>query len=113
MHAGEAHALLARPVWALATLLNAWAPLGGAYHAPGFTKTAAGLVMLRGLAAGGAVGVAVFNLPAGCRPSAQKLFPAISNNVTAIVEVLTNGDVKLTVGSAVYVALDGICFTTD
>lgn len=92
------------------TFLNAWSNLGSGFTGAGYFKDQSGIVHLRGLVTGGTVGAAIFNLPAGYRPSAQESFAIQSNNVFGRCDVTPAGDVFATAGSNVYFSLSGISF---
>ncbi len=70
------------------------------------------MVHLRGLAAGGVVGTAIFTLPVGYRPSVagSVLHPVISNGALGGVVVDSAGVVTLLVGSNVYADLSPVHF---
>ncbi len=70
------------------------------------------MVHLRGLAAGGVVGTAIFTLPVGYRPSVagSVLQPVISNGALGGVVVDSAGVVTLLVGSNVYADLSPVHF---
>ena len=70
------------------------------------------MVHLRGLAAGGVVGTAIFTLPVGYRPSvAGAVFqPVISNGALGGVVVDSAGVVTLLIGSNVYADLSPVHF---
>jgi len=98
------------------SLLNSWvttfATTNG-LQVPGYIKDPNGYVEIRGIASGGTVGSAIFQLPAGYRPALPQFF--ICNNAAAgtshRVEVNATGDVILsTGGSNTYISFSGIRF---
>ena len=96
---------------------NGWGNFGGAYATAAYRLEADGTtVRLRGLIAGGASGVAAFQLPAGFRPPGTKslLFASYGGGVTAAwVQVDPNGNVDVVwITSNGSLILDGITFST-
>ena len=103
-------AMQAAPTWTAPTLVNGWANFGGGFNSAGYYKRG-GRVYLRGMIAGGTVGMEAFVLPTGFRPPARELHTAISNNALGRVDVLASGNVQIsTIASNVFISLDGISF---
>ncbi len=102
------------PPWNALLLVNDWSDYQNAYATSGFTKTSAGVVMLKGLirktaTQGASETIAV--LPPGYRPSEQLIFQTETNpNVASRVDITTGGNIILSVGSNGWVSLDGIKF---
>jgi hypothetical protein len=98
--------------WVTATLLNSWTSFSATYNDPAYARDSLGVVHLRGAAKGGVASpaLALFVLPAGFRPNKDMIFPVVSNDLFGLVIVQANGNVLMTVGSGVYVSLDGIDF---
>lgn len=69
-----------------------------------------GLVIFRGTASGGSLNTNIFVLPENIRPAATRTFPISANGAFGVVTVLTNGEVRQTVGALTNVFLDGIAF---
>ena len=67
---------------------------------------------LRGLIKGGIVSFnsPVFTLPADYRPAAQELFSTLANSQAARVDVKSNGQVVVVLGTNQWVNLDGLSF---
>lgn len=107
-HPGELQPAVTERAFALPVLLNGWTNYGQGYTDAGWRKDAMGVVWLRGLLKGGALGVPVFTLPARCQPSRTWNLAVHSNAALGIVEVRTNGDIVLTNGSNTYFSLDGL-----
>lgn len=112
--------------WTSATLSAPWGNFDtypcnttNGYNCAGYTKTADGTVMLRGLVktTGDPTNSTIFNLPVGYRPLQQNYFLVGAGGQTARVNVFPNGNVVLvsygTGGNSNYVSLDSINFTTQ
>jgi hypothetical protein len=98
-------------------LLNGFGNYGNGYASVGFYKDKENRVHLRGLAntAGNPLSQAIFNLPAGYRPSTSgRLIMMVgNNNGMARIDILANGDVQVQSGSTGWFSLDGISFRAD
>lgn len=92
------------------TLLNSWVNYGSPYSDLSYCKNSESMVMLRGSVKNGSSGV-IFTLPDGYRPSAQLVFPIVSNNAFGRIDIGSDGNVVLNVGTNASVALDGITFS--
>src|SRR5690606_31955805 len=92
------------------TLAGSWTNTGGIWTTPGYWKDADGNVHIQGTVGGGS-GV-IFTLPTGYRPAAAHLFPSVAGGAVAGIEVLTNGTVSLSFGTATGLSLAGIKFRT-
>ena len=82
--------------WHNASYRNGWKTAGDA--AVQYTKTADGIVQIRGVATGGSLenDAAIINLPVGYRPSRFIYKKALNNSYgTAIVVIYANGDVTV------------------
>lgn len=104
------------PIWVPPTLQNNWRNYDISYNKPGFTKTKAGVVMLRGMIAGGtaSVGANLFQLPEGYRPDYPLTFETITNsNVFSGVTVTADGIVAVEKADNGWLSLDGIYFTAS
>lgn len=104
------------PIWVPPTLQNNWRNYNDSYNKPGFTKTSAGIVMLRGLIASGtaSTNTTLFVLPEGYRPTYRLAFETITNsNVYSRVYVDTNGTVLIVKADTGWLSLDGIYFPAD
>jgi competence protein ComGC len=84
------------------------------YPAAAYTKTAAGVVLLRGMvekatpvSSGDVIGV----LPSNARPSGVLIFQTSTNsNVASRVDVYPNGEIRIITGDAGWTSLEGISF---
>jgi hypothetical protein len=86
--------------WQAPVFQNAWADLGGAWQVAEF-RFVGDLVEIRGVIAGGTIGLAAFTLPVGYRPPADLVFAASSNGAFGSFTITAAGVVTPTVGSAV------------
>lgn len=115
-HYGETASLVAElakpvdPFAAPAAFLNSWANYGAPYNSAGYFKDKEGVVHLRGLIAGGAVGSAAFTLPVGYRPANTEFGATQATGAFATYRVLNTGDVVPFSGTNTYFSLDGITF---
>lgn len=101
--------------WINGTYQNSWvsnnAPMFGAAS---YRLDADGVVHLRGLVQGGAIGSVIFNLPAGFRPSKTIIRSNQSSNTQGRLDIHNNGNVLQQMGTAGgWVTLDGIQFTAE
>ena len=84
------------------------------YSKIGYTKTSAGVVMLKGLVekstpitSGDVIGI----LPPSARPTDILIYQtSTSSNVSSRVDIYPNGEIRVNVGSAAWVSLEGITF---
>lgn len=96
----------------IAPALNApWINYGDGFANAGFHKNKLGQVFLQGLVRNGN-NTLIFTLPAGHRPTATQIFTAVSNAPSGFsrVDILTNGEVRISGAIPTYVSLDGINF---
>lgn len=98
------------PLWTPLILQNGWNTYGGAFSTAAYTKTSAGMVILKGMIKGGSGVIA--NLPAGYRPATFEslIFENSSNQTFGRLDVNAAGDIVVSVGSNVWFSLDGISF---
>lgn len=96
---------------------SGWGNLGNPWSKAAFRKDAEGFVWLKGCVNAGTVGVGtpIFTLPVGYRPAnnEQLRFNCISNNTVGAVNVYSNGQVNLEVGSNAYLFLDPVRFKAE
>ena len=98
------------PQWASLSLENGWTDYGPPYATPSYTKTKAGVVLLRGLVKNANPSLVPATLPAGYRPSNQIMFISSSNQAIARLDIKNDGRIELPVGSPLWFALDNIAF---
>ena len=94
--------------WQAPTFQNSWQNYDTTYESGGYMKDSLGFVHIQVLVKSGVVGQTIFTLPAGYRPLKQHIFMVNSNNAVGRIDIFTDGQVKLTSGSNVYVSLSGI-----
>lgn len=82
--------------WSTPALLNAWTVYAG--NTIGYIRSG-NLVTVKGIATGGTIGAAVFNLPVGYRPSYSPNLATVSNGALGYMYVTTGGDVVASTGS--------------
>lgn len=100
--------------WTNLTLQNSWVYYGSPYAVPAYTKTADGMVDLKGLIKTGASGTVIANLPVGYRPSANLIFQVETNaNVNGRIDVRSNGDIYASLTDPGWAGLDNISFRAE
>jgi hypothetical protein len=83
------------------------------YAFPSFRKDRNGIVSLRGIIKGGAIGQSFFRLPAAYCPRTVKIFAAVSNNSLSRITIYPRPvpcPVFANFGSNAWVSLDGITY---
>jgi hypothetical protein len=99
--------------WCGFTFQNSWQNyLASTYSTGAYTKGADGVVQLKGLLNGGAIGTVVTNLPVGYRPAHQLLIAIESGNFGA-VDIYPNGNVMVSIGATGWSALDSVNFMAE
>lgn len=100
------------PLWATPVLQNNWTDYNNTYATAAYTKTSAGVVVLKGLIKSGTAtsGTVIFNLPVGYRPATDIIFQNITNTAPGRVDISSSGNVRFEVGSNAWYSLDGISF---
>ena len=103
------------PQWETILLQNTWTDFSPEYTSAQYTKTKAGVVMVKGLIkrTGGAavVGEFIGNLPDGYRPEGGTLlFGTSSAGYSARVDVAPDGNMFMSSGDAAWLSLDTIRF---
>jgi hypothetical protein len=81
---------------------NGWVNFGGVYSPVSFRKDSAGVVHIQGLVKSGTLGTTIFTLPGGYRPSIQLLNAVLTSDALGRLDILTDGSVLESVGTAVY-----------
>ena len=97
------------------TLLNSWVEYGSPFGTPQYWLANDGTVRLHGAVKSGTLGVAVFTLPEGFRPSTKRRFVVSATNASTdvfdTVSITSDGNVIVEVtGSNNFVSFDGISF---
>lgn len=101
------------PVLGGVGFVNAWGNLGAGFSTAAYRKDERGIVMLKGVVAGGAAGNTIFTLPAGFRPVEITLRGTVANGAFGHVQITPAGLVQHQSGSTVYISLDGISFLAE
>lgn len=102
--------------WCTLTLQSGWVHYGAPFSTVEYTKTADGMVYVKGFIKSGTVSYdTIFaQLPAGYRPSGRLLFEVqISDSAVGRVDVEANGNLKIGIASNVWLTLDGISFMAE
>jgi hypothetical protein len=101
--------------WIAPSLQNSWVNYEGGHANVGYFKDNNNIVHLKGWIKSGTTGYsyAIFTLPQYYRPSEVFEQFCLSNNTVGILQIGTNGNVVLGVGSNTYVSLDGISFRAE
>jgi hypothetical protein len=100
--------------WTNLTLVNSWVSYGGTFATPGYRKNNFGEVELRGMVKSGVTtnGTVIATLPAGYRPTSDKVYSVICNNGTAdvigYISISTGGSIIFKSGANTYLSLDSI-----
>ena len=70
---------------------------------------------MAGLAKGGTIGAAMFDLPEAIRPPARRWVyqVVVSNNAVGVVDIREAGSVIAQAGSNVHFSLEGVSFSLD
>jgi hypothetical protein len=111
------------PSWETCSLQNNWTNYGSPHATCGFTKTTAGVVVLKGLirtadslTVAATSGQVLFNLPPGYRPIHRTMFyvstydTTNTSGVKGRITIETDGDVTITNGNTGWVSLSDIKF---
>lgn len=98
--------------WTAPTLVNSWVNYDtGANSLAGYRIDEDGVVHLKGTVKTGVPPSVVFTLPTGYRPPGISHYAVTSNDAFGSVNIGTDGTVTAQVGSATWLALDGINFS--
>lgn len=96
------------PLWAPLTVQNGWVNYSPPFSSAAYTKTSAGLIVLKGMVKAGSGTIA--QLPAGYRPAAQIMFENSTNQTGGRLDIDVNGNIGMAVGSNAWFSLDGVSF---
>ncbi|MDB5160414.1 MAG: hypothetical protein JWO99_677 [Candidatus Saccharibacteria bacterium] len=96
------------PLWTPFALQNTWTDYSPPFASAAYTKTAAGLIMLKGMVKGGS-GIIGY-LPVGYRPAMSIMFENSTNETGGRVDIRSDGSINMAVGSNAWYSLDGIAF---
>lgn len=98
------------PAWISCDLQNSWLDYGYSYNTAQFTKTSAGVVVLKGLVASGVTTsqTLICQLPVGFRPDSRLLFGNATNSTNGRVDVASDGRVEFIPGSNAWYTLNAM-----
>lgn len=100
--------------WTNLSLVNGWAWYGSIFSTPQYTKSADGIVTLKGLIGGGADGSVIATLPSGYRPKERLILAAVQNAVAGRIDILPNGQiVSVNTEGNTWASLDSITFRAE
>jgi Tfp pilus assembly protein PilE len=102
--------------WTTIPLVNSWVAYSGSFASPQYTKTADGMVTLKGLIRSGTItsGTVIGTLPAGFRPAKTALIDSICAGLFCRFDIENNGNIIARAGiSATWTSLDGITFLAE
>jgi len=96
------------PLWAPLILKGGWTDYAQGYTTAAYTKTKAGVVMLKGLVRGGTGDIGT--LPPDYAPEKVIMFATSSNQVVGRLDIRADGTVDAEVGNSAWFSLDGTAF---
>lgn len=96
------------PLWTPMNLTNNWVDYSPPFSSAGYTKTAGGVILLKGLVRSGSGNIAT--LPVGYRPAMSIMFENSTNSAGGRVDIRADGTINMSVGSNAWFSLDGIAF---
>ncbi|MBC7459517.1 hypothetical protein H7200_02270 [Candidatus Saccharibacteria bacterium] len=96
------------PLWIPMNFQNTWINYGGQFTSAAYTKTAAGMIVLKGMVKSGSGNIA--QLPAGYRPAAKVMFENSSVSAGGRIDIRSDGNINMAVGGNGWTSLDGISF---
>jgi hypothetical protein len=104
--------------WCNLTLLNSWVHYGSPHSTPQYTKSADGMVLLKGLVRSGTLGVTMATLPAGYCPKEQLLLAVAANGTWGRVDITSGAagsgcTITGSVVSASWTSFDAIHFLAE
>jgi len=101
--------------WSPLPLKAGWIRYSTTFSDPQYTKGSDGIVTLKGLVKSGTAtqGTVIATLPAGYRPAQSKIYPVTQNWNLGRVDIKSNGDIVLQIGSSSWTSLDGINFKAE
>jgi hypothetical protein len=102
--------------WTNLPLTSGWIAFDAAnYSPPTYTKSADGIVTVRGLIKNGAysTGSLIATLPPGYRPAERQIYTCTANGSWSRVDVLPNGDMQIRAAYNGWISLDSITFIAE
>lgn len=114
---GYGTASVTTPLWEPLILQNGWVTYDSTYSTPAYTKTRAGIIVLKGMIkkAGTAAAVSAetaATLPAGYRPEGGRIMfgATINSNAAGRIDVATDGSVVVNNGNTGWTSLETVRF---
>lgn len=105
------HSLVWNPI---TTLEGGWVNLAPAnYGTPAWAERPDGLIQLRGMFTGGAIGSSFFTLPEGCRPKSHIIRTAITNQTAGRLDIRSSGGVVPLIGSNSWFSINGSIYAPE
>lgn len=105
------------PLWAPLLLKGSWSDYAGGYSPASYTKTKAGLVMLKGLikkVEAATAGELIASLPSDYKPSGRLIFSTTTNsNVWGRVDIEANGGITMRTGNGTWFSLESVRYIAD
>lgn len=98
--------------WQTPAMLNGWVRYDTTHDNVGYMKDSLGFVHLRGLIRSGTAGT-VFTLPVGYRPLFRRIYPCVSNQTIARLDVRADGVIELAAYNNAWVSLEGVTFKAE
>lgn len=103
--------------WSTLTLNSSagWQVFDSAHTSPQYTKSADGIVTVRGFIKNGTttVGTALATLPPGYRPKERVIYSCVANGSFCRVDILPSGTIEIRSASATWTSLDGLNFIAE
>ena len=100
--------------WCNLTMQNSWVTYGNTYSLPQYTKSADGIVTIKGLIRGGAASTTIANLPVGYRPNGIILLNGVCVSAYCRIDVYPNGDIIGRAGvSGTWTSMDAMTFMAE
>lgn len=84
---------------------NGWSNLGSGFQRLRYRRIGQ-QVQVSGVVTGGTMNATIVTLPTGFRPTAGRVFPAISNNAIGSIQIDSTGVLKAPVGSNTWVSIE-------
>lgn len=96
------------PLWAPLILKGGWTDYAQGFTTAAYTKTKAGVVMLKGLVRGGTGDIGT--LPPDYAPEKVIMFPTSTNQAAGRLDIRADGTVDAEVGNTAWFSLDGTAY---
>lgn len=115
-----ATASVTTPLWEPLVLQDGWVTYDSVYSSPAYTKTRAGIVVIKGMIKKGGAAAAVSSqiaamLPEGYRPGGGRLLfgTTVNSNASGRIDVDTAGNVIVNNGNTGWTSLETVRFAAD